>query len=495
MDGCRFLLDRSVGGRLLIARLASGWDAVTLAEQFGDERAQRMADEEWIAAGTRAGFVLLAKDHRIASRPLEALAVHVNDARVVTFARGELTAAQMGTSACCTSPRSTGSHGAAPVRDGAHRGWAAPETAQRSLTRGQRWLRSSAHRRQRLAPRTPPHRRAGEPSTSTSSRARTRVPHRRHGRPARPTTQCRSPRRSTRSSPGRRPARSPSAAASGEPCRGVSGRRRRRRAGPGAGRARSRARSPRGSEARDPALVEEDRPDRRVRVARAPADRFVMSKSSCSRSGRGTRRRGAPPRWTSSRPAGRCPTPSGRRRARVAPERHGPRGAAAVAPEPSRSTSPASACACAGWCRRRSGSAGACRAWRDRRPAAHGRRTRRPVRCELAGSDPSTVDRAETSSQSVDGVTLGHAGRIRPTTDTGPGRRRASVDDLRAVPLHRRQPLSPRLARSGVNRVQSWTSRTTRNGAVERYERVGLPGNFLSVTFGSSSKTPVGSTS
>lgn len=55
-----------------------------------------MADEEWIAAGTQAGFILLAKDHRIASRPLEAQAVHVNDARVVTFARGELTAAQMG---------------------------------------------------------------------------------------------------------------------------------------------------------------------------------------------------------------------------------------------------------------------------------------------------------------------------------------------------------------------------------------------------------------
>lgn len=97
MRTTRFLLDRSVGGRLLVARLRSaGWDAVTLAEEFGDERAQRMADAEWIEAGTRAGYVLLAKDHRIASRPLESLAVHVHDARVVTFARGELTAAQMG---------------------------------------------------------------------------------------------------------------------------------------------------------------------------------------------------------------------------------------------------------------------------------------------------------------------------------------------------------------------------------------------------------------
>jgi hypothetical protein len=96
VDGARFLLDRSVGGRLLIGRLRdAGWDARTLAEEYGDARAQQMPDEEWIAAGTHAGFVLLAKDHRVATRPLEARAIHVNDARMVTFARGELTAEAM----------------------------------------------------------------------------------------------------------------------------------------------------------------------------------------------------------------------------------------------------------------------------------------------------------------------------------------------------------------------------------------------------------------
>ncbi|WP_439692631.1 hypothetical protein ACRQ4B_17330 [Curtobacterium sp. SP.BCo] len=97
MQDARFLLDRSVGGRISIARLRSaGWDARTRAEQYGDERAQRMRDEEWIAEGTRSGFVLLAKDHRVATRPLEAHAISVNDARVITFTRGELTAVQMG---------------------------------------------------------------------------------------------------------------------------------------------------------------------------------------------------------------------------------------------------------------------------------------------------------------------------------------------------------------------------------------------------------------
>lgn len=97
MGPARFLLDRSVGGRLLVTRLRdAGWDARTLAEEFGDERAQRMADEEWIAAGTHSGFVLLAKDHRVATRPLEARAIYMNDARIVAFARGELTARAMG---------------------------------------------------------------------------------------------------------------------------------------------------------------------------------------------------------------------------------------------------------------------------------------------------------------------------------------------------------------------------------------------------------------
>lgn len=93
----RFLLDRSFGQRALVATLRdAGWDAVTLAEQFGDARAQRMGDEEWIGEGARAGYFLLAKDHRIASRPLEAYAIYVHDAKVVTLSRGDLTSAQMG---------------------------------------------------------------------------------------------------------------------------------------------------------------------------------------------------------------------------------------------------------------------------------------------------------------------------------------------------------------------------------------------------------------
>lgn len=93
----RFLLDRSLGQRALADRLrGAGWNVRTLAEEFGDSRAQRMNDEEWIGEGAIAGYFLLAKDHRIAARPLEAHAIYTHDARVVVFARGDLTASQMG---------------------------------------------------------------------------------------------------------------------------------------------------------------------------------------------------------------------------------------------------------------------------------------------------------------------------------------------------------------------------------------------------------------
>ena len=55
-----------------------------------------MQDEEWIGEGAKAGYMMLAKDHRLAARPLEAYAIYAHDAKVVVFARGDLTAGKMG---------------------------------------------------------------------------------------------------------------------------------------------------------------------------------------------------------------------------------------------------------------------------------------------------------------------------------------------------------------------------------------------------------------
>ena len=71
-----------------------------------------MLDQEWISAGTQDGFILLTKDHMIATRPLEAMAIYVNDARVIAFARGDLTAEQM--AALCLQ-HATGIHRLATV--------------------------------------------------------------------------------------------------------------------------------------------------------------------------------------------------------------------------------------------------------------------------------------------------------------------------------------------------------------------------------------------
>jgi hypothetical protein len=97
VNQARFLLDRSLGQLILPSRLRdAGWDVRTLAEEFGDQRAQQMQDEEWIGEGAKAGYMMLAKDHRLAARPLEAYAIYAHDAKVVVFARGDLTAGKMG---------------------------------------------------------------------------------------------------------------------------------------------------------------------------------------------------------------------------------------------------------------------------------------------------------------------------------------------------------------------------------------------------------------
>lgn len=96
MNEHRFLLDRSLGGRLVATTLReAGWDAITLAQRFGDVDAQRMSDEEWIGTGTREGYVLLTKDGRVASRPLEAQAIYMHDARVFALPRADMTGPAM----------------------------------------------------------------------------------------------------------------------------------------------------------------------------------------------------------------------------------------------------------------------------------------------------------------------------------------------------------------------------------------------------------------
>lgn len=71
-----FFIDRSLGRHELADALrAEGFVAHTLASVYGEDRAQRVRDEEWIALAGERGWVVLTKDDAIRRRPAEIGAV------------------------------------------------------------------------------------------------------------------------------------------------------------------------------------------------------------------------------------------------------------------------------------------------------------------------------------------------------------------------------------------------------------------------------------
>ena len=65
-----FFFDRSLG-KITATRLReAGFTIHLIAEFYGDD-AQAIADEQWIAAGCRQGWILLTKDRRIRYRAEE----------------------------------------------------------------------------------------------------------------------------------------------------------------------------------------------------------------------------------------------------------------------------------------------------------------------------------------------------------------------------------------------------------------------------------------
>ena len=92
----RFFVDRSLGGVVVPQRLReAGFDVETMRERYGERRAQRIADVEWLADVGKAGLVVLMKDKRIRTRPAEQAAVVTYGLRCFCLARGNLTGAEM----------------------------------------------------------------------------------------------------------------------------------------------------------------------------------------------------------------------------------------------------------------------------------------------------------------------------------------------------------------------------------------------------------------
>lgn len=64
-------------------------------ERYGARESQSVPDEVWIRDASSMGEVLVAKDRRIAKRPLEALAIRENRARVLVIASAQITGPEM----------------------------------------------------------------------------------------------------------------------------------------------------------------------------------------------------------------------------------------------------------------------------------------------------------------------------------------------------------------------------------------------------------------
>lgn len=95
-DGLTFFLDRGLGSRIVASALRNaGWQLETMDERYGRDSSQRIEDVQWITEATSNGDVLLCKDLRIASNPLEAQCVYMTAARVFVLANRQLTGPAM----------------------------------------------------------------------------------------------------------------------------------------------------------------------------------------------------------------------------------------------------------------------------------------------------------------------------------------------------------------------------------------------------------------
>lgn len=92
----RFFVDRSLGAVVVPGLLrAAGFTLETMRERYGERRAQRIADVEWLADVGAAGLAVLMKDKHVRTRPAEQAAVRAHGVRCFCLTRGSLTGADM----------------------------------------------------------------------------------------------------------------------------------------------------------------------------------------------------------------------------------------------------------------------------------------------------------------------------------------------------------------------------------------------------------------
>lgn len=86
-----FFADRSLGSFMVpVALRAAGWALETMDERYGVDMSPSIKDVRWIEDAANRGDVILCKDLRIASNPLEAAVVNRTSARAFGLARRDV---------------------------------------------------------------------------------------------------------------------------------------------------------------------------------------------------------------------------------------------------------------------------------------------------------------------------------------------------------------------------------------------------------------------
>jgi uncharacterized protein with PIN domain len=90
-DPPEFFVDRSLGRHLLPDALRqAGYEAHTLASVYGEQKAQLVADEEWLALAGERAWVVLTKDDAIRRRAAELEVVERHAVRMFCLTKANL---------------------------------------------------------------------------------------------------------------------------------------------------------------------------------------------------------------------------------------------------------------------------------------------------------------------------------------------------------------------------------------------------------------------
>jgi hypothetical protein len=93
-DQLEFFVDRSLGKSIVLGLRTVGLHIYSMADIYGERRAQRLSDAEWLNDAGANGWVVLTKDRAIRRRPSERDALMGAGVRVFCLTSADLRGAE-----------------------------------------------------------------------------------------------------------------------------------------------------------------------------------------------------------------------------------------------------------------------------------------------------------------------------------------------------------------------------------------------------------------